>query len=82
MGRRIMFTEEQMNYIMECNGVNPNILNEEGEGANAGIGGATSTTSCGDYEYVGQSFDTKKDKKFWKDSLVHQVPGGISMEKK
>ena len=83
MGKRVIFTEAQMKHICECNGINPDMLKEDGEG----MGGATSCasvgaeTSRGDIGYDAPAFDSKKNKNFWKDSLVHQKPGGVSMER-
>ena len=74
MGRRVMFTEAQMEHIMECNGVDPKILQEDGEG-----GGATGCSTAGDYSYTAPGFDTSDDK-FWGDSLDHQ--GNATMKRK
>ena len=72
MGKRVIFTEEQMNYICECNGISPDMLDED-EG-----GGATGTCTVGDYPVYGKAgLQVNSDDP----TLIHQKPGGVSMER-
>lgn len=68
MGRKVIFSEEQMNHILEAQGVTPEIL----EATSCASVGASTTR--GDVGYDTPGFDTS-DKKFWGDALNHQKAG-------
>lgn len=78
MARRVRFTEEQMQYIMECNGISPDMLQEDGATTCASVG---AETTRGDIGYDAPAFNAKKNDKFWKDSMTHNKKGGISCER-
>jgi len=72
--RKVVFTESQMRYIMEAQEVD---LDEA-----TTCGGVGAETSRGDVGYDAPGFTSKKNDKFWKDSLKHNNDGkGISMER-
>ena len=69
MGRKVIFTEEQLKHIAEaCGGNGDEIL----EATTCGSVGASTTR--GDMGYDTPGFDTS-DKKFWGDALNHQKAG-------
>ena len=69
MGRKVIFTEEQLKHIAEACGGNGDEIVEA-----TTCGGVGASTTRGDMGYDTPGFDTS-DKKFWGDALNHQKAG-------
>lgn len=73
MGRKVIFTEEQLKHIAEaCGGDGEEIL----EATACGAGNGVNVDIQGNHEepiVKGGGFDTKKDEEFWEPSLNHQA---------
>lgn len=68
--KKITFTKKQVDYILEAQGVS---LDEATTTSSVGA-----ETTRGDIGYDAPGFATKKNDKFWKDSLTHNKPGGVA----
>ncbi len=66
MTKKVIFSEEQMKYICECSGVNPDEIAEA-----TTCGGVGASTTRGDVGYDTPGFDMS-DKSFWGGALNHQ----------
>lgn len=69
MGRKVIFTEEQLKHIAEACGGNGDEIVEA-----TTCGGVGASTTRGDIGYDTPGFNTS-DKKFWGDALNHQKAG-------
>ena len=69
MGRKVIFTEEQLKHIAEVSGANGDEIVEATCCSGVGIQG-----NHGEPIVKGSGFDMKDDK-FWGDSLNHQKAG-------
>lgn len=69
MGRKVIFTEEQLKHIAEACGGNGDEIVEA-----TTCGGVGASTTRGDMGYDTPGFNTS-DKKFWGDALNHQKAG-------
>lgn len=69
MGRKVIFTEEQLKHIAEACGGNGDEIVEATTCGSVGIQG-----NHGEPIFNGSGFDTK-DKGFWGDALNHQKAG-------
>ena len=69
MGRKVIFTEEQLKHIAEACGGNGDEIVEA-----TTCSGVGASTTRGDMGYDTPGFNTS-DKKFWGDALNHQKAG-------
>lgn len=69
MGRKVIFTEEQLKHIADACGGNGDEIVEA-----TTCGGVGASTTRGDMGYDTPGFNTS-DKKFWGDALNHQKAG-------
>ena len=80
MGKKVYMTEAQWNYIMEQNGIDPKLLEEDGGGATTAAQVGAECTR-GDIGYDAPAFNAKKGDKFWKSAMTHNKKGGVSCQR-
>lgn len=76
MGKKIYMTEAQWNYIMEQNGIDPKLLEEDGGGATTGAQVGAECTN-GYFGYATPGGLAKKGDP----TLKHNKKGGISCQR-